>query len=188
MVQAALLLLQVSAAILVGASLSPVSGSAVHLIIDEVDEDNKTIDIDLNIDIDDVPEDLIGEILQGNYNKLIQLDRSIAAMNESSIADDNIDGQEDARWDRSIIGRDDRLPVNDRSMYRIPYCAIGYLESGCTAAFIGPNHALTAAHCVYNKYTKTYETNLDLWRRQTCNSPGTQMHYANKSYVPQGYL
>ena len=150
--------------------------------------ENKTTEVELNIDLDDVPEDLMDDILRGEYSKIIELERSIAAMNERNIADDGMDGEEHLRWDRTIIGSDDRLPVDDRYASEYPYCAIGYLQSGCTAALIGPNHALTAAHCVYSRRWKRYKINLDLWLGQTCNSPGRRMRYANKVFVPRGYI
>lgn len=51
-----------------------------------------------------------------------------------------------------------------RSMHFYPNYAIGLLESGCTAFVIGPQHALTAAHCVYSFNESQWQRQLDLWR------------------------
>lgn len=45
-----------------------------------------------------------------------------------------------------------------------PEFAIGILENGCSAFLIGPRHALTAAHCVYNFNTSSFSAGLNLWR------------------------
>ena len=45
-----------------------------------------------------------------------------------------------------------------------PEYAVGVLDNGCTAFLVGPQHALTAAHCVYNYNTSTWSTELDFWR------------------------
>ncbi len=162
----------------------------LHLIIDEKDVENKTSEVQLDIDFNDIPEYMMDEIKRGDYRHLIDLENSVAGMNKTYGAVD-LSNSEEVEWysrrDRSIIGPDGRLPVDDRERYLFPYCAIGQLESGCTAAFIGPKHALTAAHCVYDTGTDRYKTNLDLWRRRTCNSEGVRMRYANKVYVPEGY-
>ena len=49
---------------------------------------------------------------------------------------------------RLIFDYDERLPVSDTSGN--PFCAVGRIDYGCTAVLIGPYHAITAAHCVYD--------------------------------------
>ena len=48
---------------------------------------------------------------------------------------------------RKVIGTDGRYK---HSTVGNPYCAIGELENGCTAFLVGPYHAITAGHCVYD--------------------------------------
>lgn len=159
----------------------------LHLVIDEQDQDDKTREVDLNIDCGDLSTEVMDTVRGGDYRELIALAKSMSRMNKSSDAVDPLPTSQ-PRSERSIIGTDDRLPVDDRERSSHPYCALGELEGvGCTAAFIGPRHALTAAHCVYNINTDSYNTNLDLWRGRTCNSAGVRMRYANEVYVPEGY-
>ena len=80
------------------------------------------------------------------------------------------------RLERNLYGYDERLPVGNRR-YSLPYCAVGYLRSGCTATLIGPYHALTAAHCVYNKDTNKWRpfSDMHLYRRRDCKKRGVFM-------------
>ena len=82
--------------------------------------------------------------------------------------------KEDAKRKRQIIGYDDRYRAN------YPNCAIGYLSTGCTAFLIGPHHAITAGHCVYNCSTKTWanRNQLDLYIGRDCNTPGRRMTFS----------
>ena len=78
-----------------------------------------------------------------------------------------------AKRKREIIGYDDLYPAS------YPNCAIGQLSNGCTAFLIGPYHAITAGHCVYNCSTKTWtnDTDLDLYIGRDCNTPGRQLRF-----------
>ena len=74
---------------------------------------------------------------------------------------------------RQVIGYDDRRPAS------YPTCAIGYLSTGCTAFLIGPHHAITAGHCVYNCSTNTWTngTDLDLHIGSNCDRSDKQMTF-----------
>ena len=74
---------------------------------------------------------------------------------------------------RQVIGYDDRLSAS------YPTCAVGYLSNGCTAFLIGPHHAITAGHCVYNCSTKTWTNgdDLDLHIGSNCNRSDKQMTF-----------
>jgi len=76
---------------------------------------------------------------------------------------------------RYIFDDDERLPIPNSAFARLPYCAIGELDNGCSAVFIGPYHALTAASCVYNTATNTWRGNYDVIRGRNCNRAGTRM-------------
>ena len=84
---------------------------------------------------------------------------------------------------RTIFGSDERLPC---SVSSYPYCAVGILDSGCTAILVGPYHALTAAHCVYDISTNTWKDNLNLRRGRTCRTYGTTMYWTN-AWILNGY-
>ena len=54
--------------------------------------------------------------------------------------------------------------VFDSEIYFYPVHAIGIMDNGCTAFLIGPRHALTTAHCVFNSQTRQWKNGSDLWR------------------------
>ena len=83
--------------------------------------------------------------------------------------------QEAVRERRRIIGRDGRRSY---SAFGIPKCAIGYLVTGCTAFLIGPNHALTAGHCVYNYKQRRWYSNFDIYIGRDCRISGRRMDWA----------
>ena len=62
-----------------------------------------------------------------------------------------------------------------------PYCAIGEMENGCTAFLVGPYHAVTARHCVYNTRTRTWDPNRGLYLRRNCYSRGIFMDHVRTS-------
>ena len=111
MLQATVLILRLTTALLMGASLSEVYATPlnslplkeVHVIIDEANATNGTSEIELDIDLDDMPPSITDAILRGDYSKLIELEKSIVAMNESSVTDDTLDSQDYGRWDRTIF-------------------------------------------------------------------------------------
>ena len=83
--------------------------------------------------------------------------------------------EEDKEEKRHIFDDDERLYISNSDFSRLPYCAIGELDNGCTAVFIGPYHALTAASCVYNTVTNRWRGNYDIIRGRNCNRYGTRM-------------
>ena len=129
----------------------------MHVTIDETDAGQKN-EYELNVDLKDLPADVLDDMSRGDYGKLIALEKAVAGMKESEAASDSdrdfvSDSEGIGRWERTVFNTDDRIPVIAHSATNFPYCAVGYLESGCTAILIGPNHALTAAHCVHDKNT-----------------------------------
>ena len=77
---------------------------------------------------------------------------------------------------RPAAEREERLPmasavldvVHSTNFY--PEYAVGLLENGCTAFLVGPQHALTAAHCVYNSTEESFAEELDMWRGRIGNA------------------
>ena len=73
---------------------------------------------------------------------------------------------------RKVIGTDGRYK---HSTVGNPYCAIGWLESGCTAFLVGPYHAITAGHCVYDCNARKWKSDRGLYLRRNCYSRGIYM-------------
>ena len=73
-----------------------------------------------------------------------------------------------------IYGSDSRRWAFAR---RYPFNTIGQILSGCTGAFIGPRHILTAGHCVYNRARRMWYSSLDILRGKSCDpNRGVQRH------------
>ena len=76
-----------------------------------------------------------------------------------------------------IRGRDDRYRITSTSSF--PYCAIGQFYSGkggyCTLFMVGPYHALTAAHCVYDRSSRRTYSDGHVYLRRSCYTRGTRV-------------
>jgi V8-like Glu-specific endopeptidase len=76
-----------------------------------------------------------------------------------------------------IRGRDDRYRITSTSSF--PYCAIGQFYSGkggyCTLFMVGPYHALTAAHCVYDRSSRRTYSDGHVYLRRSCYTRGTHV-------------
>lgn len=68
---------------------------------------------------------------------------------------------------KSLLGLYPRSPV--RSTMGYPERTVGLLGDQCSATLIGPNYALTAAHCVWNDERRAFYTQLEF-------TPGKQAH------------
>ena len=75
------------------------------------------------------------------------------------------------REKRFIFDEDDRVFASQSESF--PQCAIARASTGCTAFYIGPYHALTAAHCV-NSFRYGWRGRIRLWRERNCHNVGHQ--------------
>ena len=73
------------------------------------------------------------------------------------------------RMKRFLFGEDDREFVTNSSNF--PQCAIARVTTGCTGFFIGPYHALTAAHCV-NNFRYGWKGKIRMLRERNCHERG----------------
>ncbi len=81
---------------------------------------------------------------------------------------------------------DQRLtPVLSTHFY--PSYAVGLLENGCTAFMVGPQHALTAAHCVYSYNDTAWQRELNLWRGRSLDQYMQWMEWVHVS-IPHEYF
>ena len=87
---------------------------------------------------------------------------------------------------KSIFLPDTREVIADTSIY--PYSAIGVVESGCTGAFVGPRHVLTAAHCLYSPVYKRWRGNLNIKRAKNCNPNQGYYHSWKYAIISRGWL
>ena len=91
------------------------------------------------------------------------------------------------RSKRTIFDDDERLPIPNSNLNSgLPFCALAEVSNGCTALFIGPNHALTAGRCVYDRTNRRFRTGLRLYRRRNCNQYGSSMT-ATRLFTVNGY-
>lgn len=67
-----------------------------------------------------------------------------------------------------------------------PEFAVGVLDNGCTAFLIGPRHALTSAHCVYNYNSSSFSDNLDMWRGKNSQIYLSRMTWSD-AIIPRNY-
>ena len=102
--------------------------------------------------------------------------------------DDDEDQNGDNRSKRTVFDDDERLPIPNTNLNsgRNPFCALAEVSNGCTAIFIGPNHALTAGRCVYDRTNRRFRTGLRLYRRRNCYQYGSSMT-TTRLFAVNGY-
>ena len=117
--------------------------------------------------------------------RTLEMAKSYKSSNLYNIPEDSDPSEETAgKTKRDIIGRDSRYIINSARL--APLCAIGELSTSsgvgyCTVYMIGPHHAITAGHCVYNTTTRRYYRNLDVYIGRTCYSRGIHADVLNIS-------
>ena len=80
--------------------------------------------------------------------------------------------EEPSKEKRAIIGSDNRYRP-PRYGLRIRTCTLAYMQNGCTAVLIGPRHALTAGHCLYDHTNRRWRTNIGMYVGRDCSRRGT---------------
>ncbi len=165
---------------------------AMHLRIDPASENDAADVAEVNIDLEELTIQVFPNGTQKEETVSELVERYRMALNvlrlEKDATEDarNVTDSDSARSRRTIFGDDERLPVYNTSAH--PYCATGFLDRGCTATFIGPYHALTAAHCIYDVDTDTYTIDkANMWRGRTCNDSGERM-YVSHVWVVSGFV
>ena len=100
-----------------------------------------------------------------------RLDNSPVRFSESSnLTEDEVD-QVTGKEKRSIIGLDSRYKY-PRYGLRGRTCALAYMQNGCTAFLVGPRHAITTGHCVYDFTNRRWKTNIGMYVGRDCYSYG----------------
>ena len=167
---------------------SAIFGLVVTLPAPENDPDADEVPDRIMVNLEEVSFELYAngsEKMQG-IEDLMEVARM--KMNGSRNPDLKTEGRkpDEDRARRYIFGADNREDIINQYVY--PWCAIGQLANGCTAAFIGPYHAITAAHCVYDISTSSWRPSwhLNIKRRRNCNSYGDSMTWTNV-HITVGY-
>ena len=121
-----------------------------------------------------------GDDPKGNHTKE-QFEKD--SENENKEDDENNDRNK--RW---IFDDDERIriPNSNLASGHNPFCSLAYVSNGCTAMFIGPYHALTSGHCVYDYSAKRFRSGLSLYRGRNCYRYGTYMS-ASTYFTVNGY-
>ena len=150
------------------------SGEEVHHYTEETINQYRTVTYDY----------ATGEMTYESDEEVIRLLEKVRTTNSSSLhssSGQNETGSNDstsARVRRTVFPPDGRVLISSTSSF--PYSAIGeyyiYTRSQCTLFLVGPYHALTAAHCVYNRTSNEFEPLGYAYIGRTCNVTGTRFN------------
>ena len=149
----------------------------VHYYTKEILDKNRKVTFDL--ETGEVTYESDEEVIR--ILEMVRKDNSTHLISSNSIR--NKPGQNmsiperEKRSTAFIIGTDSRYKISNTSQF--PYCAIGQLiklgSSFCTLVMVGPYHAFTAAHCVYDRSTRRHVTGSYAYIGRTCNNCGTRV-------------
>ena len=113
-------------------------------------------------------DETVGSWLTGRSESHTKDSTSIAASGGSTEENSLYSTDREKRF---IFDEDDRVFASQSQSF--PQCAIARASTGCTAFYIGPYHALTAAHCV-NSFRYGWRGRIRLWRERNCHNVGHQ--------------
>ena len=139
--------------------------SLVHHFTFEEIEANRWISIDRS-GVEYTATD--AEVIK-NLDKALQLQKK----HYNAVIDTFVSHQNATAQKRAVFLPDERYLSATRYQ-------IGYLNTGCTAFLIGPYHALTAGHCVYDCSQRRWmsgTTELDLYAGRNCYTSGRRMRW-----------
>ena len=137
-----------------------------------------------------------GEMTYQSDEEVIRILEKVRRTNSSflySSLDQNVAGSNNsrsARVRRTVFPPDGRVLISSTSCF--PYSAIGqyYTRIQCTLFLVGPYHALTAAHCVYDRTSREFMPFGYAYIGRTCNVNGTRVSVQNvivhNSYINDG--
>lgn len=122
-----------------------------------------------------------GEMTYESDEEVIRILEKVRRTNSSflySLSGQNVTGNNNsrsARVRRTVFPPDGRVLISSTSSF--PYSAIGhyYTRGRCTLFLVGPYHALTAAHCVYNRTKGEFKPFGYAYIGRTCNVTGTRV-------------
>lgn len=165
---------------------------------DDIKEDNKDGPIDqekMFLDLEEMDLEFFpnGTVKLSSLDDLLQIyyvkkDIHDLAGNKTSqnFSEEQKDSKNEDRSKRTIFDDDERLPIPNSNLNSLPFCALAEVSNGCTATFIGPNHALTAGRCVYDRTNRRFRSGLRLYRGRNCYRYGTYMTATNL-FTVNGY-
>lgn len=161
----------------------------------DVDEDEPAHQENVQLDLEELDLEFFpnGTVKLGSLDDLLRLyydkkysDDFSGKKTEEHFELEDDDPDENDRSKRTVFDDDERLPVPDGNLGLLPFCALAEVSNGCTAVFVGPNHALTAGRCVYDRVRRQFRTGLRLYRGRNCRRFGTSMTQANL-FTVNGY-
>ena len=165
---------------------------------DDIKEDDKDGPIDqekMFLDLEEMDLEFFpnGTVKLSSLDDLLQIyyvkkDIHDLAGNKTSqnFSEEQKDSKNEDRSKRTIFDDDERLPIPNSNLNSLPFCALAEVSNGCTATFIGPNHALTAGRCVYDRTNRRFRSGLRLYRGRNCYRYGTYMTATNL-FTVNGY-